>query len=352
MAFTTLASELGRDGSGVTLIGAGFPQPNTSYQFLHAGAVRRERFEQMPKFPPFRGDTAYEEATFVPGLLRRFRPTDYDITMTCSYPFVNWLLRRPAFGPRPAHVFVTQNGNWPVTSKASEYRFFNCDGLVCTNPEYYEKGKGPWLTSLIPNGVDLSRFAPGSSERQRFGLPEDVPVVLMVSALIASKRVADGICAIASMPGVHLVCAGDGCERELIDELAAHLMPDRFKRLTIQAADMPALYRSADAFLHLSLDEPFGNVFIEALACGLPIVGQDSARTRWIVGNDQFLCNTTNRAALVTRLRQALSAKNNGTRGRREIVQRFDWPIVARQYRDFFEKVIARKDIKNKCLPC
>jgi glycosyltransferase involved in cell wall biosynthesis len=55
---------------------------------------------------------------------------------------------------------------------------------------------------------------------------------------------------------------------------------------------MPALYRSADVFLHLSKEESFGNVFLEAMACGLPIVGHDSPRLRWIVGDDEFLLDT------------------------------------------------------------
>lgn len=345
VAFTSLATELAHAGCAMTLIGAGRPRPDIPYRFLHAGALRRERFERMPKLPALRGDTAYEEASFIPGLLRRYRPAEYDITMTCSFPFVHWALRRPAAGRSPAHVFVTQNGDWPVTSDAAEFRYFACDGLVCTNPDYYENGRSRWPASLIPNGVAVDRFAPGTPERQRFGLPEATPIVLMVSALIASKRVADGVRAAAATPGAHLVCAGDGSERDAIDRLAAEMMPGRFTRLTVGASDMPALYRSADAFLHLSLDEPFGNVYIEALGCGLPIVGHDSPRTRWIVGNDQFLCDTTDHPALVASLARGLAAKDAGREARRERAQLFAWSAVAGQYRRFFEQVLASRTI-------
>lgn len=344
VALISIASELARTGDAVTLIGSGQPRPGTPYRFLHAGALGRERFERWPRVPTLRNDTAYEEASFVPGLLRRYRPADYDLTVTCSFPFVHWALRRPvAGGRRPGHIFVTQNGDWPVTSDASEFRFFGCDGLVCINPDYYARGRERWPAALIPNGVAVERFTPGPPERGRFGLPDGVKLVLMVSALIGSKRVADGVRAVAAMPGVHLAVAGDGPERAAVDALAAELMPGRFTRLSVASPDMPALYRSADAFLHLSLDEPFGNVYVEALACGRAVVAQDSARTRWIVGDEQFLCDTTDQAALVSALGRALAAGEADGPARRARAQHFGWPVIAARYRDFFEAVLARR---------
>src|SRR3546814_17213753 len=95
----------------------------------------------------------------------------------------------------------------------------------------------------------------------------------MVSAFIPTKRVLDGIRAVAQLGDAYLVVAGDGPLRGDGEALAAELLPGRFRRLSLAAADMPALYRSADVFLHMSLLETFGNVFIEAWARGLPITG-------------------------------------------------------------------------------
>ena len=135
---------------------------NEPYRFLHAGSIARERFARFPSLPVLRNDTAYEELTFAPALLRRYRPADYDVTVTCGYPFTNWILRRPgARGRRPPHVFVTQNGDWPAQSNNSEYRFFGCEGLVCTNPDFYERNKTRWRCALIPNGTDTTLFTPG-----------------------------------------------------------------------------------------------------------------------------------------------------------------------------------------------
>src|ERR1017187_479313 len=188
VAFISIARELAKAGVTVTLIGSGRKRPATPYGFLHANSVTRGNFSNFPFMPVIRNEYAYEELTFIPGLLRQYRPADYDVTLTCSYPFTNWILRRPTLrGHPPPHVFVTQNGDWPAHAGNSEYRFFGCEGLVCTNPEFYERNEHRWRCRLIPNGVDCNRFSPGPSRRQQFGLPTDRLVVLMVSALIPSK---------------------------------------------------------------------------------------------------------------------------------------------------------------------
>ena len=157
VAFTSLASELVRQGDQVTLIGSGYERPGTGYDFLHAGAVSREAFEQWPQMPVLRGDTAYEEATFAPGLLRRYRPDDYDVTVTCSFPFTNWVLRRPAKGGRPPHVFVTQNGDWPAVLRRRRISIVRMrraglhqSGLFRAQPAQVELGADPERHRLWP----------------------------------------------------------------------------------------------------------------------------------------------------------------------------------------------------------
>ena len=342
VALLAVAEHCAQAGDRVMVMGSGWDRPGTTYAFRHVPAVDRRWFEHLPSLPALRNDTAYEEASFAPGLIARFQPANYDATVTCAYPFTNWALRRPSLrGRRPAHVFVTQNGDWPATSQRSEYRWFGCDGLVCTNPDYYERNRTRWPSALIPNGIDLGRFAPGASERARFGLPAGPPLVLMVSALIESKRVADGVRAVAAVPGVHLVVAGDGSLRDEIDGLAATLLPGRFTRLTVAPTDMPALYRSADAFLHLSLLEAFGNVFVEAMACGLPVVGHDTPRLRWIVGDNEPLVDTTDIAAVSAAITQALSRSAALTFAvDRERVARFGWDRIGAAYRDFIAELL------------
>src|SRR5262249_21494746 len=339
-AFISVATQLANAGNQVTLIGSGPERAGAPYRFLHAASISRENFESFPSLPALRNDTAYEELTFLPDLLRHYRPVEFDVTLTCSFPFTNWILRRPALrGSRPAHIFVTQNGDWPAYAGNSEYRFFGCDGLVCTNPDFFDRNKERWRCRLIPNGVDCDRFQPGTDQRQEFRLPTDRLVVLMVSALIPSKRVDIGIEAASRISDAHLVVAGDGPLRATLDAKAAQLLPGRFTRLSVAPERMPALYRSADVFLHLSTEEAFGNVFVEAMACGLPVVAHDSSRLRCIVGNDEFLLDT-NDVEATSRHIEFARASTIDRRQRSAKAAAFSWSRIGRMYQDFLGEVI------------
>jgi len=341
-AFISIANGLAEAGIEVTLMGSGRARPTKPYRFIRAASMARENFESFPALPALRDECAYEELTFVPGLLRHYCPADFDITVTCSYPYTNWILRRPTLrGPRPPHVFVTQNGDWPASANGSEARFFGCDGLVCTNPDFYERNRHRWRCQLIPNSVDCDRFRPGEGRPQEFGLPSGRLVVLMVSALIPSKRVEVGIDAVANIPDAHLVIAGDGPLRQRIDAKAARLLPGRFTRLSLSAEMMPHLYRSADLFLHLSEEESFGNVFLEAMACGLPVVAHESSRLRWIVGDNEFLLDTRDTAAITRHIELARVVAPAEREARVMRAASFSVPRIATLYGNFFHEVIA-----------
>ncbi|MEO5494555.1 MAG: glycosyltransferase family 4 protein [Sphingomonas sp.] len=341
VALLAVARELAGGGDAVTVMGGGPERPDEPYRFVHVPIVDRLRFERAPKVPPFRSETVWEDATFGANLLTRYRPKDFDVAITCNFPFTHLALRRPTFGDAPLQIFVTQNGDWAARSDKAEFRLFRCDGLVCTNPDYQEANKGRWRTALIPNGIVTERYDGVASDRAGLGLPDGVPIVLMVSALVETKRVADGIRAVAKLPDAHLVVAGDGPLRTDVDALAAQLLPGRFTRLTLTAPDMPRLYASADAFLHMSLLESFGNVFVEAMASGLPIVGHDTPRLRWIVGDRETLCNTENLDAVADAVRRAL-AIGRGAQDPRSA--EFGWPSIAARYRSFITELLERRN--------
>jgi glycosyltransferase involved in cell wall biosynthesis len=344
IAFISIASELARTGDAVTLMGSGPAREGAPYRFLPVASIRREKFESLPSIPFLRDETAYEELTFVPGLVRRYRPNDWDITIGCSYPFTNWVLRQPVVrGFRPPHVYVTENGDWPAFARKSEYRFFGCEGLVCTNPEFYNRNKERWPSRLIPNGVDCDRFFPGRACREDFGIPTDRLIVLMVSALIPSKRVGAGIEAVSQIPDAHLVVAGDGPLRKSIEANAARLLHGRFTRLSVTPSKMPLLYRSADVFLHLSQNESSSLAFLEAMACGLPVVAHDSPQMRWIAGGDEYLLNTENPTDVAEQIKRALAPEPSRRQRRLAKVTDFSWKRLASRYREFLVEIVASR---------
>lgn len=345
VVFESVAQQIATLGEHqVSLVGSGQALPDRAYDFIHVPAVSRERFEHWPKVPFLRHEFMYEELTFAVGLLNLPAVGEADVTMTCSYPYTSWALRRPRLGKRrPPHVFVTQNGDWPARQQGPEPRFFSCEGLICTNPLYFERNQDRWNSTLIPNGVDPARFHPGPEHTAELGLPTDKPVVLMVSALETGKRVIEAMRAMADVPDAHLVIAGDGPLRDEVDRLASELLPGRFLRGTFRHEQMPDLYRSADLFLHTKIRESFGNVYVEALSCGIPIVAHNDEVTRWILGEHATLVDTESQTNLTAAIAEALKTRRPNSAAAEWAHARYSWDVVAGKYLDFFSEVMARQ---------
>ena len=342
VVFESIGQEIAAQGEHkVTLIGSGQPRAGQAYDFVHIPAVSRERFERWPKMPFLRHEFMYEEATFAARLAFAKVVGTADVTLTCSYPYVSWALRRPRSGKRPPQVFVTQNGDWGPQQSGIEPRLFYCEGLICTNPLYLERNKARWHSTLIPNGVDPQRFCPGPPRHSELGLPTDRKIVLMVSALEPGKRVLEAIYAMADVPDAMLVVAGDGPLRDEVDRLSGELLPGRFHRATFRHDQMPDLYRSADLFLHTKIRESFGNVYIEALSCGTAIVAHDDEVTRWILEDKAMLVDTNKSQLLSAAITQGLSS----TRSNSAVAwahSRYAWNVVAGQYAEFLSNVARR----------
>lgn len=346
-ALQSIATELVRTGDAqVTLVGSGQPRPGTAYRFVHAPCLSRERFDRWPTLPVLRNACAYEEAGFAFSLSRWLGREPFDVTLSCSYPFVNWTLR--AFSKRmgsPAQIHVTQNGDWPAFCRKSEFRFFHCDGLVCTNPVYFKRNADRWRSVLVPNGVDAECFKPGPCQRAALGIPPSAVVVLMVSALIPCKRVLEAIDTLAEESDFHLVVAGDGPLRAQVEHAGRSKLGRRFQLVMAPPAIMPELYRAADVFLHMNPDEPSSLACLEALATGLPVVAHDNEASRWTFEQHACLVDVCSPTQVRQALHQVLLTRSDShVQARRELVlRRFTWRQIARSYLEFARSVLHWK---------
>ena len=232
-AFLEVARALSHyDDVEVELFGTGNDVPE-GLTVHSVGYLSREKFEKWPSLPFFRNEYAWEELSFTWNLRRKavYRPERFDATISCTFPHVNMFLNRRQRGGSPLNIFVTQNGDWMCQSNQSEYRLFGCDGLVCINPEYYERNRDKYPTVLIPNGTDPDYFTPDSnaSVPEEVRVSHDGPVVVMASAMIASKRVDMAVEAVSRVPNACLMVAGDGPDREMIAQLAEERLPGRYR---------------------------------------------------------------------------------------------------------------------------
>ena len=105
------------------------------------------------------------------------------------------------------------------------------------------------------------------------------PLLVTVANLIARKRIADVIEAVALLadrwPKLRYVIVGDGPERAELEALAASLgVADRVAFLgRLAPGDAVATARQASLFVLPSVDEAFGVAYVEAMAAGVPAIG-------------------------------------------------------------------------------
>ena len=128
---------------------------------------------------------------------------------------------------------------------------------------------------VVARGIDAERFDPRHrcmALRQRWGLSPDDFAVLYVGRLAAEKNLellAQAFEAIAVVnPRARLILVGDGPMRSALQAR----LPNALFCGQQMGHDLARCYASADLFLFPSKTETFGNVTVEAMASGLPVV--------------------------------------------------------------------------------
>lgn len=141
----------------------------------------------------------------------------------------------------------------------------------------------PIRCRVLPNTYD-EKYVRGPRARslvERYGL-SGKKVLLTVGRLVSSERYKGQDRVIVLMPRILekvpnavYVIAGAGDDEPYLSQIAGRCgVADHVRFIgRVPAADLPDLYRSSDLFVMPSTGEGFGIVFLEAAACGLPVIG-------------------------------------------------------------------------------
>lgn len=322
------------------------------------GSLPRNKARELISFPPLNKT------------LRKFATNPENVIEHISsfIPCTSRLLRKPAdlifpcnsYGGLAVAAFARAFLGTPVLYKSHNGLLangkplardlkFRPDHLVVFSEEmetFAQKKRPDQSVSIIPNGVDLQKFTP-LGERIDLGLPG--PVVLCVASLSRKghKRVELAIQAVSQLPDASLLVCGDGADRDYFETMGMQLLgPSRFAIRTFPFDQMPMVYRSADVFTLPSYKEPFGNAFVQAMACGLPVVATDDELRHYIVGDAGILCDVTNIDRYATSIQKVL--RQNLQPKALENAKRFSWELVARHYRDLMLTMIKNAKVKNR----
>jgi glycosyltransferase involved in cell wall biosynthesis len=145
-------------------------------------------------------------------------------------------------------------------------------------------------TAVHYTGLDHSRFKPmdRATARQQLtnlGIATDGPLLVTPGALIVRKGQALVLEALASLPDARLALAGAGEDEAKLRAQARHLRLEERVHFRGQVGHdvLPTLMAAADVMVLPSASEGLANVWLEALACGTPIVVPDIGGAREVV---------------------------------------------------------------------
>jgi len=131
---------------------------------------------------------------------------------------------------------------------------------------------------LAPTGVrDLREeiTAPAHQVRRELGIPDSARVLLAVGHLDSNKNVGHilNALALANRPNLYLWICGEGPDRDGLGHRARNAGIESKVRFLSWRGDMPSVYAAGDTLVHAARYDNFPNVYLEAMVCGLPVVG-------------------------------------------------------------------------------
>ena len=217
---------------------------------------------------------------------------------------------------------------------------------------------------VIPAGVDSAAFAPAPSAaaRARLGLRPEEFVVVQRARLERHAGIDAGIHAIAALRREHAVAARllvavetndfDSYTSAEIGRLRAIAAAAGVAgQLTFGLGGSPAplrhAYAAADAALVLPADERLGGSPLEAMACGIPVVGADVGALRWAIQSEVtgFLVPAGDSTAVAERLarfrRNPELGRAYGRAGIRRVRAGFTWRHAAAALARVYAAVLA-----------
>jgi glycosyltransferase involved in cell wall biosynthesis len=216
---------------------------------------------------------------------------------------------------------------------------------------------------MIPCGFDPQELAPvdRAEARERLGLPTDRPIILQLGRMVPRKGVDTVIRALAIVKRRYrvepllVIVGGDSPEPD------PSITPEIGRLMRIAAeegvtddvrfigqrprSELRYFYCASDVFVTMPWYEPFGITPVEAMACGVPVIGARVGGVQYSVddGHTGFLVEPRNADALARRLAHVFSDASIprllGKRARRRAYELFTWQKVSAALADLYADV-------------
>jgi L-malate glycosyltransferase len=252
---------------------------------------------------------------------------------------------------------ITLVGADPSFYSMTKFSMEVSDGLSTVSQYIYDKTYADFGINkpikVIPNFVDNSRFRPDQSgcDRAIFARPDE-KIIMHLSNYRPVKNAPDVIRIFKlindQMPS-RLILVGDGPDAPYVLRLADELgLKNRVIFLGGQDS-VETILCKADLFLLPSASESFGLAALEALACGVPVVGSIVGGLPEFIkdGEVGYLEPIGDVKAMAARSLEILSDKNLYSRmaenARQLTLEKYDTKDIVKQYYQFYQEVLANE---------
>jgi glycosyltransferase involved in cell wall biosynthesis len=226
---------------------------------------------------------------------------------------------------------------------------FAADGLLAVSEALKRRmaalGMPPDKIRVHQTGVDADLFRPRDRQAAKAALGIEGPLAVSAGALVPVKGHRLALAAIAQVPEAYWIVVGDGPERGALEQLVREMgVSERVRFLGGRPhEELPALLGAADILLHTAEREGLANVWVEALACGTPIVVTETGAAHEVVDRPEAGRVVPRDPAAVAAALRELLANPPGQEEVRKAAERFSWARNASELAAHLGRISAER---------
>lgn len=355
-AYQRKAEEIARLGVDLTVLTPPTWRDRRGEQALHPAHTAGYTLRSIPI--RFNGNFHLHYFPTLPRELKKIAP---DVLHMDEEPYnlATWFALRAARQQGIASTFFTWQNihrRYPLPFSVFECANYRMSPIaIAGNQEaaavLRQKGFRGAIAVIPQFGVDPAIFAPPSMLESA----GDCLRIGYAGGLLPEKGIDDLLHACGALCGNwRLTIGGEGNARGALQNLAATLaIADRVHFAgRLDSTVMPAFYRDLDALVLPSRTMPnwkeqFGRVLVEAMACGVAVVGSDSGEIPNVIGGAGAIFPEGDRDALGAALQRLIDApaerRRLGEAGRRRVLEHFTMQKIAARTVDVYQALAARR---------
>ncbi|KAA8725585.1 glycosyltransferase family 4 protein [Ewingella americana] len=194
-----------------------------------------------------------------------------------------WLLQRSRLLPawRGKRLLTDRFHSYVMRAEqemyaAPELKSVICNAQMIKNEIMADFGLPDEKITVIYNAIDNQKFLPATEAlrhqlRQQFNIPQQAHCLIFVGSGFERKGLEAAIRAVAPTDSILLVVGQDKDEKRYRGLAQSLGCEQRIRFMGVQKQTLP-FYQAADALLLPTLYDPFPNVILEAMSCGLPVI--------------------------------------------------------------------------------